>query len=107
LGRRFYDEITRVFRRVVEHPLRYKQFDPPARRLFANGFPYAVIYVALSDAIWIIAEFHSEQHRQQIRRRGQRVDAVGFFNLLTGPELLEVTEAHLPEHRERLYPRRQ
>ena len=27
-----------------------------------------------------------------------------FFNLLTGPELLEMTETHLPEHRERLYP---
>jgi hypothetical protein len=50
------------------------------------------------------AEFHSKQHRQQINRRAQRVDAVGFFNLLTGPELLEVTESHLPEHRERLYP---
>jgi hypothetical protein len=29
---------------------------------------------------------------------------VDFFNLLTGPELLEVTESLLPEHRERLYP---
>jgi hypothetical protein len=27
-----------------------------------------------------------------------------FFNVLTGPQLLELTEAHLPEHRERLYP---
>ena len=27
-----------------------------------------------------------------------------FFNLLTGPELLEMTESHLPEHLERLYP---
>ena len=27
-----------------------------------------------------------------------------FFNTLTGPELLQITEAHLPEHRERLYP---
>jgi len=27
-----------------------------------------------------------------------------FFNVLTGPELLGVTESHLPEHRERLYP---
>jgi hypothetical protein len=27
-----------------------------------------------------------------------------FFNELTGDELLGVTEAHLPEHRERLYP---
>ncbi len=34
----------------------------------------------------------------------QRVDAVSFFNVLTGPELLEVTESHVPEHRERLYP---
>lgn len=27
-----------------------------------------------------------------------------FFNVLTSPELLQITEAHLPEHRERLYP---
>jgi len=32
------------------------------------------------------------------------MEAVGFFNILTGPELLQMTEAHLPEHRERLYP---
>jgi toxin ParE1/3/4 len=58
LGRRFYDEITSVFRRIIEHPLRYKQFDPPARRLFASRFPYAVIYVSRQDAIWIIAVMH-------------------------------------------------
>jgi toxin ParE1/3/4 len=58
LGRRFYGEITSVFRRIIEHPLRYKQFDPPAHRLFASGFPYAVIYVARPDAIWIIAVMH-------------------------------------------------
>ena len=27
-----------------------------------------------------------------------------FFNILTSPDLLEMTEACLPEHRERLYP---
>ena len=58
LGRRFYDEIVSVFSRLIEHPLRYKQFDAPARRLFANGFPYAVIYVAKPDTIWIIAVMH-------------------------------------------------
>jgi toxin ParE1/3/4 len=58
LGRRFYDETTSVFRRIIEHPLRYKQFDPPARRLFANGFPSAVIYVAKPDTTWIIAVMH-------------------------------------------------
>jgi len=34
----------------------------------------------------------------------QIVDANRFFNLLTGPELLETVEATLPEHRERRYP---
>ena len=27
-----------------------------------------------------------------------------FFNMLTSPELLHTTDAHLPEHCERLYP---
>jgi hypothetical protein len=45
--------------------------------------------------------FHAHQHCIQ-----QRIDhsgAVDFFNLLTGPELLETTKSLLPEHRERLY----
>jgi len=50
------------------------------------------------------AEFQSEQHRKHIGRRARRIEAVDFFNLLTGPELLEAAESHLPEHRERLYP---
>lgn len=50
------------------------------------------------------AEFRTQQRRQAVGRRAQRIHAVDFFNLLTGPELLETTEAHLPEHRERLYP---
>jgi hypothetical protein len=50
------------------------------------------------------AEFESRQHRKRIARRVREVEAVDFFNVLTGPELLEKTEAYLPEHRERLYP---
>lgn len=49
-------------------------------------------------------EFQSQQHRKRISRHAVRLEAVDFFNLLTGPELLETTEAYLPEHRERLYP---
>lgn len=48
--------------------------------------------------------FRSQQRRNSIRGRLDRAGAVDFFNLLTGPELLEMTEALLPEHRERLYP---
>ena len=50
------------------------------------------------------ARFESQQHRKEIGRRARRTDAVEFFNVLTSPELLELTEAHLPEHRELLYP---
>jgi len=50
------------------------------------------------------AGFHRQQYRNRITGHIRRANAVDFFNLLTGPELLEMTERHLPEHRERLYP---
>jgi hypothetical protein len=50
------------------------------------------------------AEFHSQQHARYISRSTDRIGAVDFFNLLTGPELLDMTDSLLPEHRERLYP---
>jgi hypothetical protein len=44
--------------------------------------------------------------RQQrfLRNHGQDVDSFAFFNLLTGPQLLEGVDALLPDHRERLFP---
>ncbi|MDZ7768065.1 MAG: IS4 family transposase [Woeseiaceae bacterium] len=39
-----------------------------------------------------------------IAKQARQIDANHFFNLLTGPELLDVVEEQLPEHRERLYP---
>ena len=44
------------------------------------------------------------QHQNRIARRGRGSGAVDFFNLITGPELVDITETHLPEHRERMYP---
>jgi len=44
-------------------------------------------------------------HQQQrVRRHAANSDSYAFFNLLTGPELLDPVEALLPEHRERLFP---
>jgi hypothetical protein len=44
-------------------------------------------------------------HQQQrIHRRAANSDSYAFFDLLTGPQLLEVVESRLPEHRERLFP---
>ena len=42
--------------------------------------------------------------QRRVQARVDNADAHGFFNLLTGPELLDDIEALLPEHRERLFP---
>ena len=44
------------------------------------------------------------QQQRRISKHVQKVEANHFFNLLTGPQLLETVEAQLPEHRERQYP---
>jgi hypothetical protein len=44
------------------------------------------------------------QRQARIGRHARATQAVEFFNVLTSPELLQTTEALLPEHRERLYP---
>ena len=50
------------------------------------------------------AEFVCKQQARQIRRRTQQIDSMDFFNLITGPELLETLEALLPQYRERKCP---
>lgn len=42
--------------------------------------------------------------RSQIKKQANTLDPYRFFNLLTDPELLDVVEEQLPEHRERLFP---
>lgn len=44
-------------------------------------------------------------HQQKrIRRHAANSDAYTFFNLLIGPDLLDMVESLLPDHRERLFP---
>ena len=50
------------------------------------------------------AQTRQHQHCKRIERRAGTTEAVEFFNVLTSPELLELTEELMPEHRERLYP---
>ena len=44
------------------------------------------------------------QRQTRIGHQAKATQAVEFFNVLTSAELLQTTEALLPEHRERLYP---
>jgi hypothetical protein len=50
------------------------------------------------------AEFVSQQQVREIGRRRKQADSMDFFNLITGPELLETLEALMPEYRERKFP---
>lgn len=50
------------------------------------------------------AAFRSQQHQRRIQGQADRLQAVDFFNVLTGPQLLTKIEALLPQHRERQYP---
>lgn len=46
----------------------------------------------------------AELQQKRIRKHISNNDSYQFFNLLTGPELLDKVESLLPEHRERLFP---
>lgn len=51
-------------------------------------------------------EIAQRQRRERIaqRQRQRASSPVEFFDVLTSPEMLALTESQLPEHRERLYP---
>ena len=44
------------------------------------------------------------EQQKRIQRRAAQSDSYAFFNLLTGPQMLESVEQLLPVHRERLFP---
>lgn len=58
LGLRFYEHIERLLRDITADPGRYREFRPPARRHFRRPFPYAVVYVAKPDCVWVLAVMH-------------------------------------------------
>lgn len=61
LGVRFYREMERLIHSVCDDPLRFRRFDPPARRHFSSQFPYAVIFLEKRDHVWIVAVMHMKR----------------------------------------------
>ena len=55
LGDRFYDEVSELLRAACAHPHRYRLYDPPVRRVLADDFPYAVLYIVKPDCVWVLA----------------------------------------------------
>jgi len=50
------------------------------------------------------SQTRAAQQRRRVLSRAENTDAHGFFNLLTGPQLLDDVEELLPDHCERLFP---
>ena len=69
LGRRFFEEMERLIKKVCENPKRYFGFSPPARRALARRFPYSLVFVNLPDRIWIVAVAHSKRQPGYWRQR--------------------------------------
>ena len=69
LGVRFYREMERLIREVCVYPERFRMFDPPARRHFSAQFPYAIIYLAKPDQVWIVAIMHMKRKPGYWRER--------------------------------------
>ena len=51
-----------------------------------------------------IGKPRAQQQRRHVRSQVHASDGYAFFNLLTGPELLDQVESVLPPHRERRFP---
>lgn len=43
----------------------------------------------------------ARQRQQRVAKQAQVADANRFFSLLNSPELLDIVESQLPQHRER------
>ena len=69
LGQRFYREMERLLLEICADPERFHRFDPPARRHFSRDFPYAVIFLAKTDFIWIVAVMHMKRRPGYWRER--------------------------------------
>ena len=69
LGSRLYDEIERLIQEIRRQPDRFFRFSPPARRALSRKFPYSVVYLDLSDRIWIVAVMHAKQRPGYWRER--------------------------------------
>ena len=69
LGVRFYREMERLFLEICADPERFHRFDPPARRHFSHDFPYAAIFLAQPNSIWIVAVMHMKRRPGYWRER--------------------------------------
>lgn len=62
LGRRFFAEIRRAERRIVQYPESAKEIKPGIRRCILRTFRYSLVYALERDGVLILAVAH--HHRR-------------------------------------------
>lgn len=61
LGLEFLDELRRVYVRVADGPLTYREIRSGIRRALLRRFPYAVYFAVERDAVVILAVLHARR----------------------------------------------
>ena len=61
LAERFVVEVAYAYSQIVEHPDRWPRHQKDTQRYRLHGFPFNVIYRALSDRVRIIAVAHTSR----------------------------------------------
>jgi plasmid stabilization system protein ParE len=58
LGEEFLDEFERTLRQITTNPERWRNFRGENRKLNFRRFPYAIVYSARTDTLYIKAVMH-------------------------------------------------
>jgi len=67
LGKKFLDELERIFRRIQESPFSFPQVEYPenldhhVRRALLRKFPYIVVFVIQAELITVVAVEHTSR----------------------------------------------
>jgi len=69
LGAEFTAAVDQILSRVTENPQRFRPVRPSVRRALLRRFPYAIHYAVESEAIVILAVFHTRRDPRQLEGR--------------------------------------
>ncbi len=69
LGHEFLAEVSRTFSRIAEQPLRNAPVHREARRALLRRFPYAALYVARGERVFVLSVLHQRRNPSLAKAR--------------------------------------
>ena len=71
LGDEFLEAVSLTFARIAEQPLRNAIVHREARRSLLRRFPYAVLYGARDERVFVLAVLHQRRNPRLIKERAR------------------------------------